>query len=78
MIFTSGKWYYDSVGNMWRVSAIQDRVMTVQRVWGSQGRLIALSMGEDLAFISREDESRAIVRLVEGAFTTIYANRVVE
>lgn len=38
--------------------------------------MLALSVGEDLAFIDREDEGRATVRLAEGAFTTIYADRV--
>ena len=76
MTFAPGEWYCDAVGNMWRVSAVQGRVMTVQRVWGCQ-RMLALSVGEDLAFINREDEGRATVRLAEGAFTTIYADRVV-
>ena len=75
MTFAPGKWYHDAVGNRWRVSAVQGRVMTVQRVWECQ-RMLALSVGEDLAFINREDEGRATVRLAEGAFTTIYADRV--
>lgn len=76
MTFAPGKWCYDAVGNRWRVSAIQGRVMTVQRAWGSPGGPLALSVGEDLAFISREDGGRATVRLAEGGFTTIYADRV--
>ncbi|MBR4226918.1 MAG: hypothetical protein IKR86_09195 [Candidatus Methanomethylophilaceae archaeon] len=77
MTFVPGKWYYDAVGNRWRVSAIQGRVMTVQRVWGCQRGMLALSVGEDLAFIDRGDEVRATVRLAEGGFTTIYSDRVV-